>query len=273
MLSSNFYPAVLALAALLSQANGQVFPNCIRTCIDDSQYSNCQVTDLACLCRAGRSSGSFLPDLVTCMHNSCIDISVDILLSPLEVACVMAGASLPDSVVNAANSKASSLATETQTQMATTTATTEFTRVVQTTITMTEQGSTDTVVFPVTFERTKTVSGEPSTVTKDATASNSSSRSSALSSVLSSVVSSVRSSSSTSQESTTTILTSTTVLGGAVTSTIANTQSGAATSSPGVPASETDSAPFTNTNAAGKVVSEGSWFGMGILVVMGTVWF
>jgi hypothetical protein len=135
----------------------------IRNCIDKSPDTTCSTSDIACLCRA--SSSNFLPNLVTCIHDDCVTIDPSVLTGPLQLACNIAGAPIPDSIINEVKSKASSLAKETQTV----TQTQEVTRVSSVLITTTVGGSTRTLIYPITIERTNTISGEPSTVTEAST--------------------------------------------------------------------------------------------------------
>lgn len=152
-----------SIGALLPGVHSQfvnALPRCIRDCITQSQYQNCQISDIACLCRASR--GMFLPDLVNCMHSDCIDIDTNVLLAPLQFACELAGAPIPDAAVESAANQDST----TQVQVTKTVTMGEATRVVSTaTVTTTEDDSTYTVVYPITIDQTTTVSGEPSTIT------------------------------------------------------------------------------------------------------------
>jgi hypothetical protein len=86
-------------------------PKCIQNCIDQSGDENCSVTDIKCLCRA--SSGNFLPDLITCMHGNCDNgLDNDLLLTPLQLVCEIAGTPIPDSAIQNAENAGSSLATQ-----------------------------------------------------------------------------------------------------------------------------------------------------------------
>ena len=167
MLSLDFCGAVLALFVVSLQlplAYSQFIsslPGCVQNCIDD-QDSYCEVTDINCLCQ--ESGGTFLPDVISCMHSNC-DSSIDdsLLLTPLQWMCDIAGAPIPGSAIQSAESAASSLAAQITTTV--TTITVEAPLVTTETITTTYGGSTIAIIYPVTEWSTTTASGFPSTIT------------------------------------------------------------------------------------------------------------
>ncbi|KAE9376986.1 hypothetical protein N431DRAFT_436231 [Stipitochalara longipes BDJ] len=241
---SNAGQALLLLSALtILLAHAQFIsslPQCIQDCINQSQDDNCSVTDLACLCRA--SAGSFLPDLITCIHGTC-NLDENLLLEPLQVVCEVAGAPIPESAIQSAESQASSLdaqATTTVTvggasatggsEATTTVSMTVLTSSVSTkTVTKTKDGSTIYVVYPITLGSTTTVSGKPSTVTTISTQTTNRSSSGAAASG--------------SVSSTTTLTTS---VEAAETS-----SSGLPSKTSAKPPAMTNSSPFTTTNGNG----------------------
>lgn len=184
MLSSNYGRALaLAIFALpLAQAQFvSSLPQCVQVCINQSQDDNCKVTDIACLCRA--SAGNFLPDLITCMHGQCDnDLDNNLLLTPLQWACDIAGAPIPESALRNAENQASSLAEQVTTTVtmggssatggAEATTTINAGSVTTVTVTTTQAGSIIALAFPVTEWSTTTVSGPPSTVTSVSTDSD-----------------------------------------------------------------------------------------------------
>lgn len=305
MLSSPSYLSLLTLTALLSsRVQSQIsFPQCIRDCIDASPDTTCSTSDIACLCRASRSQ--LLPNIVTCMHNNCVTIDPTILLSPLQFACQIAGATLPQSVIDAAESRAREL----ETAQPTATVTNEFTRIssvsVEITTTVAGKGSTQTLIYPITIERTQTVSGEPSTVTKEGTSqtvlvpvvltttdsagstiTTTVSRAGAVNTVtttdsrgstvterttLISTTTAAGGGGSSAQDQnssgesdgTTTLLESTTVAGVPFTST--NPAGSSPTQNNGRPASETNSAPFLDTNAGAELSAKSVWSWAGLV--------
>ena len=148
-------------------------PDCVQNCIYSSQDDDCEITDIVCLCRA--SAGDFLPDLITCMHDSCdSELDDDLLLEPLKLACEIAGAPIPSAALQSAENEATSLATqvtktETVTQPVTTTTVypnSGSSSVETVTVTTTAAGgSTVYVAYPVTVWSKTTVTGSLSTVT------------------------------------------------------------------------------------------------------------
>ncbi|KAM3071191.1 hypothetical protein ACMFMF_007666 [Clarireedia jacksonii] len=152
-------------------------PSCVQDCMTSSPDDNCDVTDIGCLCRASR--GNFLPDVITCMHSTCDEnLDVNLLLTPLQLACQIAGAPIPSAALRNAENEASSLATQVTTTVtiggSTGTATSQQTittdaqnapSVSSLTVISTQSGSTIYVVYPITFGSTKTESAIPSTLT------------------------------------------------------------------------------------------------------------
>jgi len=170
MLTTNYAQAVLTAALfslpLVRSQFVSSLPQCVQTCINQSQDDNCDVTDVACLCRA--SNGNFLPDLITCMHGNCDNsLDNDLLLTPLQLACDLAGVPISSAAISNAESEASSLAT----QVTTTVYESGSPSATVTTITFVEtdvQGSTATLAYPVTVGSSTTIYGQPSTVTTTA---------------------------------------------------------------------------------------------------------
>lgn len=237
------------------------------------------------------------------MHDNCITIEPSVLLGPLQFACQIAGATIPQSVIDAAESKAQEL----ETAVPTSTVTNEYTSIssvsVEITTTVAGQGSTQTLIYPVTIERTKTVSGEPSTVTQGGdsqtvyvpvvlTTTNSAgstitttvSQPAAISTVTTTdsrgstvterttfvSTTTARASSAggsnseaASSDGTTTVLASTTVAGQPFTS------SGGQTSptQDNRPPSETNSAPFVDTNAGSELKARNVWTWTGVVLI------
>ncbi|PMD48492.1 hypothetical protein L207DRAFT_575156 [Hyaloscypha variabilis F] len=238
-------------------------PQCIQDCIDQSQGDNCSVTDLACLCQA--SAGSFLPELITCIHSTC-DLDENLLLEPLQVVCEVAGAPIPESAIQSAESEASSLdaqgtttvtaggASATgDTEVTTTVSMTVLTSSVSTkTVTKTKDGSTIYVVYPLTVGSTTTVSGKPSTLTTISTHTTKSSSSEAAASG--------------SISSTTTFTTS-------VEAAETSSSGSPSKTSPKNPAM-TNSSPFTTTNGNGASKEEfGSLLGFSIFLMACCFWY
>ncbi|EPE36335.1 hypothetical protein GLAREA_05673 [Glarea lozoyensis ATCC 20868] len=83
-------------------------PSCIVDCINNSPDTNCSLLDISCLCRA--SAGNFLTDTVTCMRAQCDNsLNTNVLLSPLQLACQLAGSPIPASAIRNAEIVASQL--------------------------------------------------------------------------------------------------------------------------------------------------------------------
>lgn len=319
MLSSNYLCALAFSFFTLPLARAQFvssLPQCVQDCINQSQDDNCSVADIACLCRA--SAGNFLPDLITCIHGQCDnDLDNNLLLTPLQWACDLAGAPIPESALRNAENQASSLAAQVTTTVtiggssatggAEATTTIDAGSVTTVTVITTEAGSIIALVYPVTEWSTTTVSGSPSTVTSVSTPSNDftgltpvviTSTDSAGSTYTSTTIqpgaistytttdsrgstttqrttfttnktpSSTTSSgavaSDTSVSSSTTVTTS--VLPDKTTST--GTQSKTSTAPT---EDQTNSSPFKDTNAAGRV-PVGNWLGLSVLLAVGCVW-
>lgn len=286
--------AVLALSILsLPVIHAQFvssLPQCVQDCISESQDDNCEVTDIKCLCRA--SAGNFLPDLITCMHGNCDnDLDNNLLLTPLQLACQVAGVPIPASALRNAENEASSLASQITTTVtlggssatggseATTTVSSGYTQSTVT-ITTTESGKTIYEIYPVTMDSTATVSGPTSTITASHTVS--------LSQVLITTTNSVGSTYTfalshpgTTRNSITIPITTGTASAGENTDTTTTTSVAAQETSSSPSSSnkgsktskapnpdETDSAPFTDTNSgavrAGDRASH--WLWLGVLV-------
>ncbi|KAG4425646.1 hypothetical protein IFR04_001108 [Cadophora malorum] len=186
MLSFSYIGALLVLNILsFPLAQGQFvddLPQCIQDCIDQSPDTNCDISDIGCICRA--SAGNFLPDVVTCMHGNCDNnLDTNLLLTPLQFACMIAGSPIPGSAIRNAENAASSLATQVTTTVtmggssadggagATTTVYSPSVSVSTVTVTTTQSGRTWYQIYPITVESTTTVTGPTSTLTSVSTAS------------------------------------------------------------------------------------------------------
>ncbi len=165
-------------------------PQCWQNCISDSGHFNCAALDVSCMssfslstfgkyigistnaspgiCRAWNSG--ILTSVLTCIKSNC-DSSLDqnLLLSPLELTCDLAGVPISNSVISSALQAASTTATVTATSTVTqsyywqSTFGTIATTVV---VPITESnGNTVIVAFPVTIEPSTTIYGSPSTST------------------------------------------------------------------------------------------------------------
>jgi hypothetical protein len=261
-------------------------PQCIQNCINQSQDSNCEVTDVACLCRA--SAGNFLPDLITCMHGEC-DNSLDnnLLLTPLQLACEIAGAPIPASAIRNAENEASSLAAQvtatvtlggsSATGDSGATTTVSMPPSISTeTFTKTESGSTVYLLYPITLDSTTTVSGDPSTVTSisaEASARTYTTTDAGGSTVegTSTYTQTTRlSSSGAASSSISSTKTFTTSVRAAETSSSNSSASKTSAKSP----QTTNSSPFTTTNGNGGCKrTAGNWFGLSVLLAVCCLWF
>jgi hypothetical protein len=262
-------------------------PQCVQNCIDLSQDDNCSVTDVACLCRA--SAGNFLPDLITCMHSECDnDLDNDLLLTPLQLICEVAGAPIPASAIRNAENQASSLAAQVTTTVtlggssatggAEATTTVSVASSVSTeTVTETESGSTIYLIYPITVGSTTTVSGAPSTVTSISTEisvrtyTTTNSKGSTVTKTTTytqSTEDSPSGAASSSASSTTTFTTSVQAV-----ETSSSLSSSASRTSPKNPAN-TNSSPFTTTNGnSGCRKNSGNWLGLSVLLAVCCLWF
>ncbi|TVY85130.1 hypothetical protein LSUE1_G000423 [Lachnellula suecica] len=235
-------------------------------CISQSADENCSASDIKCLCRA--SAGNFLPDLITCMHGNCDnDLDNNLLLTPLQLVCQIAGTPIPDSALRNAENQASSLAGQVTTTVTlgggssasgsagatteTQSAQTDTAMSVSTaTVTTTQGSSTFALVFPVTIEQTTTISGSPSTVNSTPTS-------------LSSLSSTSSTSTSSSGSSTSALTTSV----AAVSTSSSAEKPSKTTSAPNE--DETNSSPFKDTNSEGRRNGAGSWLGVSVGAVVG----
>jgi hypothetical protein len=137
------FSVVLAIIPSISAQLNELAP-CISQCIDQSTDDSCSIFDIKCICR--ESNGRFLPDLITCIHGACDNsISVDTLLTPLDLMCQLAGTPLSTSALENAEALGSSLAHE-----VTKTVTAETTDVITTTLTITDGGTTFILGYPIT---------------------------------------------------------------------------------------------------------------------------
>jgi hypothetical protein len=266
MLPSSYFSALLTLPIFIlpfGQAQS-VFslPQCVQNCISQSLDDNCQITDVKCLCRAS-SAGNFLPDLISCTHAECdSNLDNDLLLTPLQVVCEIAGVPIPASALANAENQASSLASQptltvplsspsaTASTGRPTTTTSGSSSLSAVTVTETQSGSTVYEVY------TTTIDSRESTVTKKTTYTETTTASSHMS--------------SSTDDSQSTTLTTTTVAG-AKTSSSSTAKSRTAT--PPSPDS-TNSAPFKDTNGNNAVKMEvlGSWVRLSILISFGFMW-
>jgi CFEM domain len=266
MLHSSYCGALLTffIFTILPFGQGQsVFslPQCVQNCISQSQDDNCQITDIKCLCRAS-SAGNFLPGLITCTHAECDNtFDNDLLLTPLQLVCEIAGIPIPASALANAENQASSLASQptvtvtvgspsaTTISGADTTAS-ESSSLSTVTVTKTQSGSTIYEVYTTTIDSRGSTVTQKTTYTETATAS------------------AHISSSTTNSHSTT--LTTTTVAGAKTSS--SSTAKSRTTTAPSP--DSTNSAPFKNTNGNSAVRREvlGSWLGLSILISFGFIW-
>ncbi|KAI9741582.1 MAG: hypothetical protein M1818_004388 [Claussenomyces sp. TS43310] len=165
---------IAILASLLTTIFAQLassqlvasLPDCVQTCINQSGDDNCEASDPTCLCRA--SNGNFLPDLIICMHSECDDaMDTNLLLIPLQYACIQAGAPIATAAILNAEQEASSLAAQPATVTVTesargsrpTSAIPQLTTLTSTSTTtaVDVSGSTIIVVYPETFTQSVTV--------------------------------------------------------------------------------------------------------------------
>ncbi|KAI1870059.1 hypothetical protein JX265_006229 [Neoarthrinium moseri] len=103
------FVAFLLLGAEARKGEGHtdlMLPDCVSGCIKDS---GCGPGDVKCMCKASR--GSFLVDVVECMHSDCTTraIPVDDLLSSLENACNAIGRTIPASAISSAEAAQSTI--------------------------------------------------------------------------------------------------------------------------------------------------------------------
>jgi len=290
----NLGRAVLILSTLaIPLAHPQFvssLPQCVQNCISQSQDDNCEVTDVRCLCRA--SAGNFLPDLITCMHGDC-DNSLDnnLLLTPLQITCEIAGAPIPASALRNAENQASSLAAQVTTTVtmggSSATGNSEATTTVSMassvstkTVTKTESGSTIYLIYPITVGSTTTVSGHPSTVTSISTEASVStytttdSRGSTVTETSTYTETPASSPSGAAASSVSSTTTFTTKVQADKTSSSSSSSSASKTSIEDPEA--TNSSPFTTTNGkqnAGGRESVGNWMGLSVVLLVCCLWF
>jgi len=265
MLPSSYCGALLTFSifTILPFGQGQsVFslPQCVQNCISQSQDDNCQITDIKCLCRAS-SAGNFLPGLITCTHAECDNtFDNDLLLTPLQLVCEIAGIPIPASALANAENQASSLASQPTVTVTvsspsataitgTDTTVSEPSSLSTVTVTKTQLGSTIYEVYTTTIDSRGSTVTQKTTYTETATAS-------------------AHISSSTTNSHSTTL---TTIIAGAKTS----SSSTAKTRTTTAPSPDsTNSAPFKDTNGNSAVRMEvlGSWLGWSILISFGFIW-
>ena len=266
-----FYFPLLCQAQLISS-----LPQCIRDCIAQSQFGNCQAVDIGCLCRA--SAGNFLPDLLNCMRGKC-DLDARVLLEPLQAVCLMAGAPIPDKALQNAEDLATSVqqVTATVTVGATfetgdsytlTTFDDGYYKATTTTEMVTEEdGLTITMAYPVTVWRTATVSGPESTISSSIHSSTSATSHNEHSKSTTSITQSTPHSALTSLVATT--------LKGAQTSSSSSSSSSVskATTTPVISQDESNSSPFKDSNSSGSKRGVGISMWLTGLVAMARIWF
>lgn len=290
---------LVALTLILPFAQTQLvqsLPQCVQSCIDQSEDDNCSVTDIKCLCRA--SAGNFLPDLITCMHGNCDnDLDNNLLLTPLQFACEIAGTPIPDSAIQNAEDVGSSLATQ---ATATKTVTvgggsaatsggsggrggSEVTTTVQvaspsiTTVTVTtteRDGSIIAVAYPVTEWLTTTLSGSGSTVTSISsgatvvstyTTTDSKGHTTTQKTTVTETTTPSSAAASSSSDSTTIVTT---------TAAAAKTSSSSTSKTKGAPSpDETNSSPFKDEPSSAAKVKVDNWLGLIIFLTLGILWF
>ncbi|CZR61151.1 uncharacterized protein PAC_11047 [Phialocephala subalpina] len=280
---SQLSPVILAASILsLPLIHAQFvsnLPQCVQNCIYQSTDDNCEVTDIKCLCRA--SAGNFLPDLITCMHGNCDDdLDNSLLLTPLQLACMLAGTPIPDSAIQNAENEASSLATQ-----VTITVTKGGSGESTVTATTTQSGTTIYEIYPITVDSTTTITGPTSTKTISKTVDPGTNviytttnsrgetvtlRPSSISSVTAGPSQSHLSSGSAGGNSDTTTTTSV-----AAQETRSSESSSKASKTSKAPSPDaTDSAPFKDTNGAGARVGDGieRWLWIGALFATWWAW-
>lgn len=263
MLFSTFAVLLLSISSLAYSQLVATLPQCIQNCIAQSDDENCSASDIKCLCRA--SAGNFLPDIITCMHGNCDnDLDDDVLLTPLQLVCQIAGTPIPGSAIRNAENQASSLAGQ-----------------VTTTVTMIGGGvATSTTTSMDGASR----SLAPATATSSSSTSSTLSRASLTTSTFSGLSPSHSSSAATSSPSTTSgvnvgevsssSILSTTILttGVALNSTSSSADVASRTSSASQEDS-TNSSPFKNTNSGSTQSSVyGLRLWLSVLVVGGWLW-
>jgi len=292
MLASSCFGAALAVIfTTLPMAVAQLnLPSCISKCIDQSTDDSCQITDVKCICR--ESNGAFLPNMVLCIHGACDNsINVSDLLTPLSLACDLAGTPISSWALQNAESAASSIATVTTTMTDSVTPSASVSVSVSLTTmtyTTTANGKTKTSTLtdfvsasygyvPVVIATTDWSDGSSYTFTTMApgTLLTVMTTNSAGSTTTATVVSSSSASDSSSVDSTGSAHTTTTVLSQETTGSSGSEAESTAASSTqtGEKGQQTNmnSAPFTNTNGAARERG-GSWLGLGIVAV-GVVFF
>lgn len=102
---------ILLLATAAAATDLFSIPSCVQSCIDDAHIS-CSAVDVRCVCQA--SSGAKLTSIIVCARSQC-DRNIDVkgFLGLFQVACSVAGAGLPASVISAAQSAATETITVT----------------------------------------------------------------------------------------------------------------------------------------------------------------
>ncbi|KAF8867213.1 hypothetical protein BDZ45DRAFT_682732 [Acephala macrosclerotiorum] len=264
-------------------------PQCVQNCIEQSPDDNCEITDMKCLCRA--SAGNFLPDLIICTHGGCDnDLDNNLLLTSLQLACVIAGTPIPDSAIRNAENEASSLATQVMTTVtmsgssatggAGATITVDLGSTV--TVTTTQSGTTIYEIYPITVGSTTTITGPTSTRTISktydpgtyATYTTTNSRGQTVtlrpSLISANSLTSQGSSSSSTASGNSDTTTTTSVAAQETSSSESSSKTSKTTKAPNPDA--TDSAPFKDTNSSGVRVRNGTSLYMWICVMTSVLW-
>ena len=242
-------------------------PQCIQGCIEQSQYNNCQASDVKCLCRA--SAGNFLPDLVTCMRGNC-DLDAGILLMSLQAVCIVAGAPIPDKALQNAENQATSVQQVTTTVTVGSPSSTGDPNTLTTayygyseTTTISETKTQDNdltipVADPTTVWRTATVLGAGSTTTSDNPSSSITSHNEDSTPTTFTIQSTPGSN----------LLTMTTLKDAQTSSSVSK-----ATITSVVSQDEANSSPFKDSNSSGSRNNLGALTSLTALLVMGRIWF
>ena len=173
-------------------------PECWQACITSANNFNCATLDVPCKfnspssCYRSRSSllrtsgvcqawnGGVLASALSCIKSTCDpSLDADLLISPLELFCDLAGVSVSSAVISSALQTATTPAT--MTRYVTDTVTESYYwqstfETISTTVVVPVTGSdghTVIVAFPVTIEPSTTVYGAPSTSIPDSHATSS----------------------------------------------------------------------------------------------------
>ncbi|KAI9871044.1 MAG: hypothetical protein M1830_003505 [Pleopsidium flavum] len=296
-------PTIATIFLFAASACSQIIsdlPQCWQNCIHNSGDFNCADLDIPCICRI--SNGNFLTDVVTCVKGNCDDqLDSNLLITPLQLACNLAGTPISSAAIrNAENAQSSDgegyTAQRTTVVVAQTTTTTAdggsqgvvtetvtaapSTRATTITETTTDsQGSTYYVVVPITMQHSTTVYSRPSTVTvtsmgtvtavplggASSSASMASQSAESVASSLSSQAAAENAGSTLSSQSTST----TTVTSASTTVTTTTSANNGAGSTA---AASTNGSPFSMQSVSTRKESS-SWLGLTVGLIAGVVWF